>query len=119
MVVLIGKALRCCARPGCPILVPSGYCEAHARTPWAQAYPVTRTRGRALQRLRADLFDRYPLCVLCLQQGRHRPSVIRDHIVPLFEGGQDTETNVQALCQECSDAKTIRESTRARQSPVR
>jgi 5-methylcytosine-specific restriction endonuclease McrA len=34
--------------------------------------------------------------------------------VPLAEGGPDAPTNVQALCQDCSDAKTEIESRRGR-----
>ena len=39
-------------------------------------------------------------------------ATIRDHVVPLAEGGEDDEENVQPLCQDCSDAKTREESKR-------
>jgi 5-methylcytosine-specific restriction protein A len=39
-------------------------------------------------------------------------ATIRDHIVPLAEGGLDAESNIQALCQACSDAKTETEARR-------
>jgi 5-methylcytosine-specific restriction protein A len=58
------------------------------------------------------LFAACPLCVICLALGRTSPSTIRDHLVPLAEGGRDDETNEQALCQDCSDAKTREESKR-------
>jgi 5-methylcytosine-specific restriction protein A len=35
---------------------------------------------------------------------------VRDHIVPLWAGGLDVETNTQALCDACHDAKTAAES---------
>jgi 5-methylcytosine-specific restriction protein A len=69
-------------------------------------------RGRALQRARARLFDESPLCVQCQADGRVSVAVIRDHIVPLAEGGTDDRANVQALCQACSDLKTQREAKR-------
>ena len=45
-------------------------------------------------------------------RGRYRPATIRDHIVPLAEGGLDHDQNVQALCVACHDAKTQAESQR-------
>jgi 5-methylcytosine-specific restriction protein A len=44
--------------------------------------------------------------------GRARPATVRDHIVPLAEGGLDDDRNVQAICTPCSDAKTQREAER-------
>ena len=39
---------------------------------------------------------------------------IRDHIVPLMEGGTDVPENIQPLCQACSDRKTQAEAQRGR-----
>ena len=39
-------------------------------------------------------------------------ATIRDHIIPLAEGGPDTDENTQPLCQACSDRKTASESQR-------
>jgi 5-methylcytosine-specific restriction protein A len=66
--------------------------------------------------MRARLFARQPWCVACLTVGRQTKATIRDHIVPLGEGGRDDETNEQALCRECSDVKTARESQRGASS---
>jgi len=74
--------------------------------------PIPRIRGRALQRLRARLFARHPWCQLCPKRGTHNRATIRDHIIPLGEGGRDDESNTQALCQACSDLKTRDESAR-------
>jgi 5-methylcytosine-specific restriction protein A len=65
--------------------------------------------------MRARLFQRQPLCVTCLQQGYTTVATIRDHVIPLAEGGRDDETNEQALCQRCSDVKTQQEAFRGRQ----
>lgn len=100
-----------CAHPGCGQPVP---CAQHARPAWGHARPVSRLRGRALQRRRAELFARQPLCQWCAREGRVTLATIRDHIVPLAEGGAETESNVQALCQACSDVKTQQEATRGK-----
>lgn len=89
-------------------------CEAHQRKAWTHRAPVERIRGRKLQAIRARLFAQQPECVVCLKAGRHRLAVIRDHIIPLMEGGADDEVNQQGLCQDCSDAKTAIESARSR-----
>jgi 5-methylcytosine-specific restriction protein A len=73
---------------------------------------VHRIRGRELQRRRAQLFARQPWCVVCLGEGRHTRATVRDHRVPLSEGGTEAESNIQALCPDCSDAKTQREAQR-------
>jgi len=65
--------------------------------------------------MRAALFLQCPLCVLCLLKGITVPATIRDHIIPLAEGGVDDNSNCQAICQQCSDAKTRAESTRGQQ----
>ena len=74
--------------------------------------PIPRITGRRLQRLRAQLFARQPWCALCPKRGTHHLATIRDHIVPLGEGGLDIESNAQGLCQACSDLKTREESAR-------
>jgi hypothetical protein len=37
---------------------------------------------------------------------------VRDHVIPLAEGGEDTEDNTQPLCILCHDQKTRQESLR-------
>jgi 5-methylcytosine-specific restriction protein A len=73
---------------------------------------VPRIRGRHLQQLRAQLFARSPWCVECEKQGQKTRATIRDHVVPLAEGGRDDMTNEQALCTTCSKVKTDEESRR-------
>jgi 5-methylcytosine-specific restriction protein A len=69
-------------------------------------------RGGKLQRARARLFTASPLCVICLEAGRTTLATIRDHIKNLAEGGAENDSNVQALCVDCSDTKTRSESRR-------
>lgn len=108
------KSLKPCPRPGCPTLTPGGPCAVHAPKPWHHAQPVARVRGRRLQRLRDELFQRHPLCVLCLAAGRRTVATIRDHVVPLTEDGPDDQTNEQAICATCHEVKTTAEAARGR-----
>lgn len=64
--------------------------------------------------MRAALFQRNPLCVMCEAEGRTTVATQRDHIKPLFEGGADSEENTQGLCDECHEAKSLQESIRSR-----
>jgi len=101
---------RPCVVPTCSTLD----CTEHQPHAWRtrKRPEVARIRGRQLQRLRHRLFSQQPLCVRCVARGQVSVATIRDHIIPLAEGGQDNESNVQALCQDCSDAKTADESRR-------
>lgn len=105
-----------CTYPGCTALTDgrSSRCPKHPREQWAgnATSKGKRTTGRALQRARAELFARAPLCAHCEAEGRVAAAVIRDHIVPLAEGGEDVESNTQGLCQACSDRKSEEERKR-------
>ena len=87
-------------------------CAVHVRGPWHHQQPVSRIRGRRLQWLRRQLLESSPLCVRCLAQGRMVSATIRDHIIPLAEGGTEDPSNIQAICEPCHDAKTQREGQR-------
>lgn len=101
---------RPCPEPHCPNLD----CREHQRPAWRTRTgpPVVRITGRRLQRMRAALFARSPWCAHCLEQGQETRATIRDHIVPLAEGGTEDPSNIQALCLDCSDLKTAAESKR-------
>lgn len=66
-----------------------------------------RIRGRALQKLRARLLADSPLCVLCRKQGRVTPATEIDHVVALTNGGGNEDENLQCLCSECHELKTL------------
>jgi 5-methylcytosine-specific restriction protein A len=102
------RACAVCGRPACP---------DHGRRAWrARGRPAPeRIRGRELQRLRLQLFRGQPWCVRCLTLGLYVLATIRDHVVPLGEGGTEDAGNVQGLCQACSDAKTKTEARRGSQ----
>jgi 5-methylcytosine-specific restriction protein A len=112
-----GKPLKPCSYPGCRELTNTGRCERHKPKPWSNNNESKRVfKGRKLQKIREILFNEQPLCVECLKVDRVTPATIRDHIVPLAEGGQDIPENTQPLCQACSDAKTKEESKRGRRN---
>lgn len=111
-------AARACVVCGVAVTDGSNRCALHKRPErpaWAQVAPTyKRESGRRLQRKRAELFAREPYCRRCADKGFVTLAVIRDHIKPLAEGGDDTDDNVQPLCQACSDAKTKAEARRGR-----
>ncbi|MGC4366522.1 HNH endonuclease [Hydrogenophaga sp. R2] len=69
--------------------------------------------GRKLQEARARLFSDNPLCVRCSQLGRVTLATERDHVIPLSEGGTDNDSNVQGLCHDCHEEKSLGERLRA------
>lgn len=80
-----------------------------AWTPAAGAKPTKRIRGRAGQKLRAQVLAEEPLCRLCLKKGKTSKSTIVDHIKPLAWGGAETSANRQGLCAPCHDEKSAAE----------
>lgn len=71
-------------------------------------------RGRALQRARSELIALDPYCAECKRNGLVRFGRIRDHIIPLAEGGHDAPENTQLLCDTCNEVKSKREAARGR-----
>ena len=73
-----------------------------------------QVKGRHLQKRRLRILAAQPLCVDCMAIERVRIAQEIDHRVPLAEGGQDVEDNLQPLCKRCHAAKTERERKRRR-----
>lgn len=68
---------------------------------------VERKRGSAGVKDRESIKRRdCGMCQSCERLGR-----VVDHIVPLWAGGSDDESNKQLLCYECHDTKTKLEAT--------
>lgn len=61
-----------------------------------------KTRARILKR------DRH-LCQACRAADRVTLATDVDHIKPKSQGGDDADTNLQALCHSCHQSKTARE----------
>lgn len=70
---------------------------------------TTRLRGRALQERNERIKARDKICVLHKAKGKVAPIHEIDHIIPLHKGGADRESNLQGLCRDCHDAKTVTE----------
>lgn len=96
------------ARP--PLFRPPGY---KPREPWAARGPrgkaTTRIRGRAGQKLRAEVLAEEPFCRRCLAKGLQARAEVVDHITPLAWGGAEARANRQALCHPCHDEKSAAE----------
>ena len=105
---------RICTYPGCTTLADGPRCEAHPHQWSRETYTRRQITGRALQRERAALFAADPLCALCKQSGRATLADVRDHIVPLAQGGEDERSNTQGLCHACHDAKSQAEAQAGR-----
>jgi 5-methylcytosine-specific restriction protein A len=113
---------RPCSYPGgCAALVAAGggRCPVHASAQKEQRQQRDRERGnsasrgygRRWQRYRQMFLRSHPLCAEHEKQKRYVAAVVVDHIIP-HRGDQQlfwNETNHQALCKPCHDAKTARE----------
>lgn len=84
-----------------------------ARLPTLTERPnvVERKRGYAgvLDRKRIRKRD-CGLCQQCLREGRTTVGHPVDHIVPLWAGGSDEDSNKETLCTPCHDSKSAREA---------
>jgi 5-methylcytosine-specific restriction enzyme A len=65
-----------------------------------------RIQGRAGVALRERRLANEPLCAECLKAKRVTAATTVDHIIPLYQGGLDIDTNCQSLCDPCHDRKT-------------
>lgn len=114
------KPQRPCRKFGCGKLVKGdGWCDAHRPEPFTGCADRNRKRtftGRPLQRLRQSWFKHSPLCVECLSQGRTAAAQVLDHIIPLHAGGLDDIANMQGLCIQCHNDKSMRERLALRRS---
>lgn len=71
---------------------------------------VERIRGRANQVRRERILSAHPLCAACDAQGLTALATVVDHVVPLWKGGADHDTNLQPLCTSCHAAKSALEA---------
>ncbi len=69
-----------------------------------------RQRGRVWMRRRSMWLRAHPLCLACQSKGRVEAATQVDHVVPLWKGGADHESNYQSLCEPCHKDKTALEA---------
>lgn len=103
------RAPTACRTPGCNGLVRNGVCskcgpvrrQAAAQHDERRGSAAQRGYGGRWQRLRAAFLAAHPLCEVCDRAGRVEPATDVHHIVPRRAGGQDIDSNLQALCHAC------------------
>ncbi len=106
------RAAHPCHAPGCANLVQSGaYCTTHQparKREDDRASASTRGYGATWRRLRQMILARSPVCADPFgdHQGRLVLATDVDHIIAKRDGGQDIESNLQALCHACHSRKT-------------
>lgn len=108
-------ASRVCAKPGCPEVTSNGasYCDTHAPEPWSGGSPRRyEVNGYERARRRTRVLHRHHYkCHVCGQGDADEA----DHVIPLAEGGQDTEENMRPIHSvPCHRTKTQDEARRAR-----
>ena len=70
---------------------------------------TNRTTGRRWLAIRARILRDQPLCMHCEHAGRTTAATEVDHVIPLHAGGTDDDGNLQALCHECHERKSVTE----------
>jgi 5-methylcytosine-specific restriction protein A len=50
------------------------------------------------------------LCIPCQKRGKFTPATEVDHIIPKAKGGSDDHDNLQSICTQCHNEKTIKEN---------
>ncbi len=70
---------------------------------------VERLPGRTAQDRNRRFLHHNPLCAECLRHGRFSAAQEVDHIIPLWKGGTEDESNLQGLDRACHKLKTLRE----------
>ena len=73
-----------------------------------------RIKGRALQKRRLRMYLVDPYCNHCKHMTAHPRGYQIDHIVPLYKGGLDIDENLQLLCIDCHDKKTLEDNRQGR-----
>jgi 5-methylcytosine-specific restriction protein A len=77
---------------------------------WHKTSRHERGYGNDWDKLRKAILERdCHICRSCYRQGRVTSANIVDHIISKAKGGTDSENNLEAICKECHDKKTIEE----------
>ncbi len=110
------RAPKMCGAEICSSIVPSGtkYCERHRREKQWRGGDSRRsgTTAHKARRLRVLRRDNY-FCQL-RYEGCTQLATDVDHVVPLAEGGADSDSNCAASCSSCHTKKSSIEGHRAR-----
>lgn len=77
---------------------------------WSQKSAGERGYDHRWRKRREATFGRdHYLCQACRRAGRITLAAACDHIVPKAQGGSDEMSNLQALCRQCHEVKSLLE----------
>lgn len=67
----------------------------------------------AWRRTSAAIRQQRPVCEVCSVYARHQPAQMVDHIIPIRQGGaRFHEDNLMAMCHECHNRKSAKDSAK-------
>ena len=114
---MANKPLRPCRHPGCCVLVPDGYCDAHRprrasdRSDEAKSWHWMYLTDKWTKELRPGQLLREPFCRECARYGSRVWATDVDHVVD-HKGDWSVfcdPGNLESLCHSCHSRKTARE----------
>jgi 5-methylcytosine-specific restriction protein A len=106
------RALRACAKPGCPTLVSHGRCPEHRTAVRGAVHNGLAYNTAGWRRLRTQVLREEPLC-MCEEHRGHDDapaSTVVDHITP-HRGDEILfydRANLRGMAKRCHDRKTSR-----------
>ena len=107
------RARKICSSPGCFNLQP---CPDHERKPWegSRRSDLAKVKGRTASNRRKRILLKYDtICHVCGNPGSDEV----DHVIPLAEGGPDTDANCRPIhSKPCHALKSSAEAARARRA---
>lgn len=109
------RAMKVCARPGCPTLTLGTHCPTHQPKPWS-THGAGQGRGRPWRRIRWTCLTRDDFTCTWPGCGHHDPSgrtLEADHI----DGPSDDLNNLRTLCSPHHQQRTLEQARAARQTP--
>ena len=109
------KPMKICLYPGCPNLTTSTYCEEHTRSNNREYNRQRLERdpdfykryGRRWHEIRDLYISKHPLCERCLEAGHLVPAEEVHHVLPLADGGDNSDENLMSLCKSCHSSITL------------
>ena len=83
---------------------------SRVQTLTARPEATPRLRGRKWMECRESWLRLHPLCCDCEAEGVTKVAEEVDHIIPLWKGGADDESNYASRCKDHHAAKTAQEA---------
>ncbi|WP_043737687.1 HNH endonuclease [Nocardia asiatica] len=109
------RAPRKCPKPGCENRITNtAYCAEHTTYGWStDSRKRTSSPEHRAQRLRILERDGYR-CQLRYPNRCVGTATQMDHKTPVYRGGSDDDSNMQAACRPCHAKKSSDEGNQAR-----